>query len=135
MKFILLGATAFAALAWSRVPTPSPTPTPTPTRTHVVRMQGGRFAPYEITIQQGDTVRFVLGSGGPHNVAFREIKGEAAERLRKRMTDTIGTLSGPLLLTPGETYDIVFTDVPSGVYPYWCIPHFSMGQMGAITVK
>lgn len=112
----------------------SPGVSPMPT-THTVRMQGGRFAPYEITINKGDTVRFVLGSGGPHNVAFRETRGDAAERLRKRMKDQIAELSGPLLVTPGETYDIVFTDVPSGSYPYWCIPHIGMGQMGAVTVR
>ena len=131
MKFMLLGAATVAALAWSS----APTPTSTAARTHVVRMQGGRFAPYDITIAQGDTVKFVLGSGGPHNVAFRETKGEAAERLRKRMTDTIGTLSGPLVLSPGESYSIVFTDVLPGAYPYWCMPHLAMGQMGSITVK
>ena len=103
---------------------------------HVVRMQGGRFAPYELTIAPGDTVHFVLGSGGPHNVAFRELNSAAAAQLRKRMgKDTIGDLSGPLLISPNDTYDIVFTDVPAGKYPYWCIPHFAMGQMGSITVR
>ena len=133
MKVFLAGIVTVASLAWSSAPTP--TPTPTPIRSHVVRMQGGRFAPYEITIAQGDTVRFVLGSGGPHNVAFLETKGEAAERLRKRMTDTIGTLSGPLLVIPGESYVVVFKDVVSGTYPYWCVPHLGMGQMGSIIVK
>jgi plastocyanin len=103
--------------------------------THLVRMQGGRFAPYELAIASGDTVRFVLGSGGPHNVSFRETKGEAAAQLRKRMgKDTIADLSSPLLIVPGETYDVVF-DVPAGSYPYWCIPHLAMGQMGSITVR
>jgi plastocyanin len=103
---------------------------------HTIRMQGGRFAPYELTIAPGDTVRFVLGSGGPHNVAFRETKGVAATQLRLRMgKDTISDLSSPLLIIPGETYDIVFTGVPAGQYPYWCIPHLPMGQMGSITVK
>ncbi len=105
-------------------------------RSHTVRMQGGRFAPYELTIAAGDTVHFVLGSGGPHNVAFRELNATAAAQLRKRMgKDTIADLSGPLLISPDDTYDIVFTDVPAGKYPYWCIPHFGMGQMGSITVR
>lgn len=105
-----------------------------PTR-HLIRMQGGRFAPFELTVNPGDTIHFVLGSGGPHNVAFRETKGEAAARLRPRMgKDTIADLASPLLILPGDTYDIVF-DVPAGKYPYWCIPHLSMGQMGSITVR
>jgi plastocyanin len=109
-------------------------PTPAPTR-HTIRMQGGRFAPYEVTVNPGDTIHFILGSGGPHNVAFRETKGEAAARLRARMgKDTIADLSGPLLILPGDTYDVVF-DVPAGKYPYWCVPHLAMGQMGQITVR
>jgi plastocyanin len=109
-------------------------PAPAPTR-HTIRMQGGRFAPYEVTVNPGDTIHFILGSGGPHNVAFRETKGEAATRLRARMgKDTIADLSGPLLIVAGDTYDVVF-DVPSGKYPYWCIPHLAMGQMGSITVR
>jgi plastocyanin len=109
-------------------------PAPAPTK-HTIRMQGGRFAPYEVTVNPGDTIHFILGSGGPHNVAFREAKGEAAARLRARMgKDTIADLSGPLLILPGDTYDVVF-DVPSGKYPYWCIPHLTMGQMGEITVR
>jgi plastocyanin len=48
--------------------------------------------------------------------------------------DTIADLSGPLLIVAGDTYDVVF-DVPSGKYPYWCIPHLAMGQMGSITVR
>lgn len=102
---------------------------------HIVRMQGGRFSPFELTVNRGDTIRFVLGAGGPHNVAFRETKGEAAVRLRTAMgKDTIADLASPLLITPGETYDVVF-DVPTGRYPYWCIPHLAMGQMGSITVR
>jgi plastocyanin len=127
---LLLGSIPGLMLAVTATAQPS-----NPGRTHEIRMQGGRFAPYEITIQPGDTVRFVLGTGGPHNVAFRETTGEAATRLRRRMTDTIADLAGPLLVVPGETYTVVFTDVPAGRYPYWCIPHLAMGQMGEIRVR
>jgi plastocyanin len=127
---ILLAVAAVAGVS-STLPTRRPA---NPT-THVIRMQGGRFAPYELAIAPGDTVRFVLGSGGPHNVSFRETRGAAAAQLRRRMgKDTIADLSGPLLIIPGETYDVVF-DVPVGSYPYWCIPHLAMGQMGSITVR
>ena len=110
-------------------------PPANPPTSHTISMQGGRFAPYELTVNPGDTIHFVLGSGGPHNVAFRETKGEAAARLRARMgKDTIADLAGPLLVLAGDTYDVVL-DVPSGKYPYWCIPHLAMGQMGSITVR
>jgi plastocyanin len=110
-------------------------PRPSAATRHTVRMVGNAFQPRELTIERGDTVRFVLGSGGPHNAAFREATGEAAARLRKVMKDTSADLSGPILIIPGETYDIVFTGVPSGKYPYWCIPHLSGGMMGTIIVR
>ena len=49
--------------------------------------------------------------------------------------DTISDLSGPILIIPGDTYDIVFAGVPAGKYPYWCIPHLSGGMMGTIIVR
>ena len=42
-------------------------------QTHTVRMvgdaQGYRFEPANITVKQGDAVKWVMVSGGPHNVA------------------------------------------------------------------
>jgi plastocyanin len=104
-------------------------------KVHVVRMQGNRFVPAELTIGKGDTVRFIMGGGGPHNVAFHDLKSESADRLRKLMTDQVSDLAGPLLLDPGETYNIVFADVPAGTYPYWCAPHIAAGMKGTITVR
>ena len=33
--------------------------------------KGYRFEPADITIKQGDAIKFIMVSGGPHNVAFR----------------------------------------------------------------
>ena len=107
-----------------------------PATRHVVRMVGNGFQPRELTIVRGDSVRFVLVSGGPHNAAFRDVTGEAAARLRARMgKDTLSDLSGPLLVITNEVYEIVFTDVPSGRYQYWCVPHIAGGMTGTIIVK
>ena len=125
-RFVLLLVPVLFGAA--RQPQPAP-------RSHVVRMVGNSFQPRDVTIDNGDTVRFILGSGGPHNAAFREIKAAAAARLRKLMRDTIADLAGPVLLDPGSTYDIVFIDVPAGKYTYWCIPHVAAGMMGTITVR
>jgi plastocyanin len=97
-------------------------------------MVGNGFQPRELTISAGDTVRFVLGSGGPHNAMFRDKTGPGAAHLRKLMKDTIADLSGPLLVIAGDTYDIVFTDVPAGTYPYVCVPHLA-NMTGTIIVR
>src|SRR5258706_15967345 len=43
-------------------------------KTHTVNMvgdaKGYRFEPANVTVKQGDGIKFVVGSGGPHNVPF-----------------------------------------------------------------
>src|SRR3979409_2541466 len=43
-------------------------------KTHEVKMvgdaKGYRFEPANITVKQGDGIKFVVVTGGPHNVAF-----------------------------------------------------------------
>src|SRR5215218_782553 len=61
--------------------TPAPTPAagavaaaPATGTTHEVKMigdaSGYKFEPATTTVKQGDAVKFVMVSGGPHNVAF-----------------------------------------------------------------
>ncbi|MEO7520553.1 MAG: plastocyanin/azurin family copper-binding protein [Gemmatimonas sp.] len=108
---------------------------------HVVRMlgdeQGYRFEPANLTVQQGDSVRFLLVSGGPHNVAFDStaIPAGATERLAATMPAQIAPLMGAMLLNAGETYTLSFDGMPPGAYPYQCTPHLAMNQRGIITVR
>jgi plastocyanin len=136
MTRIPLAVALVAGLAGGHIDSSAPVAGRKPT-THIVRMVGAsrRFQPENLVIGQDDTVKFVLVSGGPHNVAFRELTGEARARLLRQMKDTISELAGPLLFSEGESYVIPFTGVPAGSYPYICIPHLAMGTMGRITVK
>jgi plastocyanin len=97
----------------------------------VVKMadaSGGQFAfqPAAVVAHRGDTLRFVQASSTPHNVAFR--KTASGSRLGSAST-------GPYLLTPGQTYDLVidnrFTD---GDYTFVCDPHEGAGMHGSLTV-
>ena len=112
-----------------------------PPAVHEVRMvQEGstyRFAPARVTVRRGDQVRFVMVSGGPHNVAFDPEKvPDAAERgLSAGMKDQISPLAGPLLTKAGESYTVSFADVAPGTYPFYCMPHMAMGMQGAVTVR
>lgn len=110
-------------------------------RLHTIRMgqdSAGRvaFVPATLTIAPGDTVEFLPGRGGPHNVAFEEerLPPGAAAVLRAAMADTIAALSGPLVLD-GERYRIAFTGAPRGTYPFYCLPHRSIGMVGTLTVR
>ena len=77
-----------------------------------------RFNPSTITLNEGDSVRFVWGSQAlPHNaVEENEVfdSGEPARNLE---------------------YEYFFDYESAGVYDYVCEPHASVGMQGEITVQ
>ena len=109
--------------------------------THEVKMIGDgtayKFEPAELTIKQGDGVKFVMVSGGPHNVSFDPATTPAAAKtaLAANMPEQMGELMGKMLITANETYTISFAGVPAGTYDYNCTPHLAMNMKGKITVQ
>jgi plastocyanin len=99
--------------------------------------KGYRFEPASITIKAGDGVKWVNTSGGPHNVNFwsDSIPSGAAAILGKNMPQTTSPLTGPLLLTPNQTYIVSFAGAPPGTYHYYCTPHLALGMKATITVQ
>ena len=90
--------------------------------THEVEVRDFDFLPIDITINLGDTVRFVWTGDIPH-------------------TATSDTTAGPDvfnsgLLGNGAVYDLVLNT--EGFHPYYCIPHGApggVGMAGSITVN
>jgi plastocyanin len=83
--------------------------------THVIQVTDNAFTPANITIEAGDTVRWVNAPGGnPHNLRSDE--------------DIWG---GPPLTSEWE---FAFTFPEDGEYGYYCFPHRSLGMRGTITV-
>jgi plastocyanin len=109
--------------------------------THVVRMlgdaQGYRFDPANITVKQGDGIRFEMVSGGPHNVAFNpaEIPADVKPQLSANMPNQMTELSSPMFMNAGESYTISFANIKPGSYNYHCTPHLAMNMRGVITVQ
>ena len=107
--------------------------------THEVKMlgddKGYRFEPAEITIKQGDGIKFVMVSGGPHNVDFSQGAGAAAQQLTANMPNQMAPLSGPYLTNPNEAYTVSFANVPAGTYEYICTPHAAMNMKAKVTVQ
>ncbi|WP_291161288.1 plastocyanin/azurin family copper-binding protein [Gemmatimonas sp. UBA7669] len=109
--------------------------------THTINMvgdgQGYRYEPAEITIKAGDGIRFVMVSGGPHNVAFdpATLSPEAKSALLANMPEQAGELSGKMLLNPDEAYVVSFANVPAGTYDFFCTPHLAMNMKGKVTVQ
>jgi len=109
--------------------------------THEVKMIGDgtgyRFEPANITIAAGDGIKFLMISGGPHNVAFDPAVVPAAAKtaLMANMPEQSGELSSKMMLNADESYTISFAGVPAGEYAYHCTPHLAMNMKGVITVK
>lgn len=115
--------------------------------THEVRMvlEGSeyKYVPANITVKQGDGIRYINVSGGPHNVDFSiaNLQGNVLSQLAANMPETadnmnkLGPVNGPLISTPNVAYTVSFANIPPGKYPFQCTPHVAMGMTGAVTVQ
>jgi plastocyanin len=100
--------------------------------------KGYRFEPANITVKSGDGIKFVVVSGGPHNVAFdpATIPADVKSQLDANMgTDKMGELSSNMKMNPGEAVTISFANIKAGQYPFHCTPHLALGMKGTITVQ
>lgn len=110
--------------------------------THEVKMigdaKGYRFEPANFTVKQGDGVKFVVVSGGPHNVAFdpATVPADIKAQLDANMgTDKMGELSSNMKMNAGDAVTVSFANVKPGQYPYHCVPHLALNMKGVITVQ
>ena len=100
--------------------------------------KGYRFEPANITVKQGDGIKFVVVSGGPHNVAFdpATIPGDVKAQLDANMgSDKVSELSSNMKMNPGESVTISLAKIKPGQYPFHCTPHLALGMKGVITVQ
>ena len=108
---------------------------------HTVNMvgdeKGYRFEPANLTIKAGDGVKFVMVSGGPHNVAFEEagIPAGASAQLAANIPNAAAALQSQMMINPNEEVTVSFANLPAGAYNYNCTPHLTMGMKGTITVQ
>lgn len=109
--------------------------------THEVKMigdaSGYRFEPAAITVKAGDAIKWVMVSGGPHNVDFSAIGNAAAKsQIDANMTGTkMGVASSQLVMQPNEAITVSFANVPAGTYEYICTPHIAMNMKATVTVQ
>ncbi len=100
--------------------------------------KGYRFEPANFTVKQGDGVKFVVVSGGPHNVAFdpATIAPDVKPQLDANMgSDKMGELSSNMKMNPGESVTVSFAKIKPGQYPYHCTPPLALNMKGVITVQ
>jgi plastocyanin len=108
---------------------------------HEVKMvgdaQGFRFEPANLTIKQGDGVKFTMVSGGPHNVSFENVPDAAKAQLDANIpaAEKMSELQTRYYQNAGEEVTISFANVPAGAYNIVCVPHAAMNMRGVITVQ
>jgi len=125
---------AGGATTTTTTPGASTTTTTTPgtgTRPHTVMVGDGDalvYSPADLTIQVGDTVRWVWGSSG-HSV----VSGTNGNADNQFCSPSNTGCDNPPLSINGATYERTFTQ--AGTFPYYCSVHFSLGMTGTITVQ
>jgi len=98
-----------------------------------------RFDPSEVTIQVGDTVKWVAVTGS-HNISFWKdsIPAGAEALITKAMEadkDTVAALRTKRYPTAGTGFTMVFAGFPKGVYKFYCSPHLRGMMVAKITVE
>jgi len=100
--------------------------------------KGFRYEPATITANVGDGIKFIMESGGPHNVAFDAATIPAAGKAQLDAnfgSDRIGELSSGLKMAPGESFTLSLGGVAPGTYPFVCTPHLAMNMKGTLTIQ
>jgi plastocyanin len=111
---------------------------------HEVQMVGSmelgfRFEPADLRVKVGDTVRWVNGSGLPHNVAFYadSIPQGALVVIEAIMPaeGKLGPMNGRIVSELGDVFEMDFENAPLGVYHYFSVVQESLGMVGTLTFE
>jgi plastocyanin len=109
--------------------------------THEVKMildgNSYRFDPANITVKQGDGIRFTTVSGPPHNFGFdpAQIADDVEAQLRANMPPGSTDLESPYQNAPGESHTLSLAGIKAGRYPFHCQPHLALGMTGVLTIE
>ncbi len=98
--------------------------------THIVEMTGNyEFVPSELTIKQGDSVKWLMTTTKAHEVA----SGTVIEGPDGREGVPDGLWKSETLRTTEESFTHTFNS--TGTFPYYCESHVDQGMIGSITVE
>ena len=98
-----------------------------------------RFTPAKITVQRGETIKFVATNGGKlkHEMVLGSIKElkEHAELMRK-FPEMEHNDPNQLAVDPGKTGELVWQFTKAGTFDFACLQpgHFEAGMKGKVAV-
>lgn len=108
-------------------------------RTIDIEVYEYRFAPFEITVKQGETIRFIVRNTGKQR---HEMMIDTLEHLKtyaKMMRSSFGTLHddpNQIVLYPGEEKELIWQFTQVGTIYFACpIPGHFKGMRGKIFVE
>lgn len=98
--------------------------------------RGYRFEPAQITARPGDAVKFVVMSGGPHEISFdlAAVPEASRQQLQFNMPNSTDGRS-PLLVAPQEAYTVSLGGLAPGSYPFVSTPRLPQGMKGEIRIQ
>jgi len=107
---------------------------------NVVMSDTLRFSPAELTIKQGDTVKFVVKNAGKtmHEMVLGSTSDlKAHAELMKKFPGMEHDEPYMAYVAPGKTAEMVWQFTKTGEFQYGClIPgHFEAGMVGKLIVK
>ncbi|HEX7123857.1 MAG TPA: plastocyanin/azurin family copper-binding protein [Gemmatimonadaceae bacterium] len=107
---------------------------------HEVKMvgdgRGYRYQPDTISAKPGDGIKFVMVSGGPHNVVFdpATIAADQRAQLFANMKHPLEPGTSFMMMNPNEVIELSLANIKPGRYPFFCSPHLAMSMRGLIIV-
>ncbi|MGI8499215.1 MAG: plastocyanin/azurin family copper-binding protein [Gemmatimonadaceae bacterium] len=113
--------------------------------THEVKMigdeKGYKFVPAQLTVKPGDGIKFIMVTGGPHNVGFdaSAMAPDMVTKFSANMPDApsakMSAMESPMLVNANDSYTVSFAGVKPGTYSFHCTPHLAMNMKGSVTVQ
>jgi plastocyanin len=96
-----------------------------------------RFSPAEVTASAGDTLFFVVESGGPHALGFNPqgLPEAVRDAWNRAMPRKVADFRGPVLKGSQGYSVIVPSHVPAGRYTFFCLAHRAYDMRLIVEVK
>ncbi len=98
-----------------------------------------RFAPAEIAVRKGETIRFIVRNSGQLRHEFVLGTGKALKEhadLMKKFPLMVHEEGNMVSLLPGQTGNVIWQFTRSGKVPFACLQpgHFDAGMKGLVSV-
>jgi plastocyanin len=112
-------------------------------RHHTIQLTGDasngryRFSPQRLTAERGDSLVFVVESGGPHTLGLDPAGLPQAVRdaWNRAMPRRTGPFRSPLLRS-GQPYTVVVSrEIPPGQYSFFCLAHRAYDMRIQVEIK